>query len=125
MILGDAIWDVMRVGEEAVVGNLGVVTGQEALDKVDCFGVEAKAGKSLGEYVMVNEVEEARDVEHEGCGFQASVPGVVERQARVEWERPPNWVPGTMLWLATSNWIGGDFFKNFAGAFHELYGSER
>ena len=45
MILGDAIWDVMRVGEEAVVGNLGVVTGQEALDKVDCFGVEAKAGK--------------------------------------------------------------------------------
>ena len=21
--------------------------------------------------------------------------------------------------------LGGDFFKNFAGAFHELYGSER
>ena len=39
--------------------------GKEALDEVGGFGVESEASKPLSEDVMVDEVEEPGDVEHE------------------------------------------------------------
>ena len=37
----------MGVREEVVVGDLGAVASEEALDEVGQFGVEAKAGEML------------------------------------------------------------------------------
>ena len=64
-----------------------MAAGKETLDEVGGFGVETEAGKPLSENVVVNEVEEPRNVEHESCGFEASAPSIVdilqERQACV------------------------------------------
>ena len=68
----------MGVGEVVVVGYLGVTASQETLDEVGGFDVEAEAGKPLSEYVMVDEIEKTRNVEHESCGFEASAPSVVD-----------------------------------------------
>ena len=51
---------------------------KETLDEVGGFGVESKAGKPLSENIVVDEVEEPRDVKHESCGFEASAPSVVD-----------------------------------------------
>ena len=68
----------MGVREEIVLGDLGALTGEEALDEVGRFGVEAEAGEVLGKDVMVDEVEKTRDVEHEGSGLEASGPSIVD-----------------------------------------------
>ena len=57
---------------------MGASASKEALDEVGGFGVESESGKSLSEDVVVDEVEESRDVEHERCGFEASAPCVVD-----------------------------------------------
>ena len=74
----DSVWDVMGVREEVVIGDLGVVVGKEALDELGQFGVEAEAGKMLSEDVIVDKVQEARYVKHEGCGLKASGPGIMD-----------------------------------------------
>ena len=65
-----------------------MAAGKETLDEVGGFGVETEAGKPLSENVMVDEVEEPRNVKHESCGFEASAPSVVDvlqkRQACIE-----------------------------------------
>lgn len=35
--MGNAVGDVVRVGEESVIGYLGAASGQEALDEVGGF----------------------------------------------------------------------------------------
>ena len=54
------------------------MAGKESLDEVGGFGVESEASKLLSENVVVNEVEEPGNVEHESCGFEASAPSVVD-----------------------------------------------
>ena len=68
----------MGVREKIVIGDLGASASEEALDEVGRFGVEAEAGKVLGKDVMVDEVEKARDVEHQGSGLEASGPSIVD-----------------------------------------------
>ena len=68
----------MGIREDIVVGDLGALAGEEALDRVGRFGVEAKAGEVLGKDVVVDEVEKAGDVEHEGSGLEASGPSIVD-----------------------------------------------
>ena len=57
---------------------MGASARKEALDEVGGFGVESETGKSLREDVVVDEVEESGDVEHESCGFESSAPSVVD-----------------------------------------------
>ena len=68
----------MGVREVVIVGYLGVMAGQETLDEVGGFDVEAKASKPLGEYVMIGEIEKSGNVKHESCGFEAFAPSVVD-----------------------------------------------
>ena len=76
--LGNAVGDVVGIREVIIIGYLGVMASQEALDEVGGFDVEAKASKLLSEYVMIDEIKNPRNVEHESCGFEASAPSIVD-----------------------------------------------
>ena len=97
--------------KEVVIADLGTAAGEEALDEVGQFGVEAKAGEALVRMLWLTklkklEMSNMRAVDLRPLAQALWMSWVRDRPvSRVEEkDHPLNWVPGMMLCLATSYW---------------------